>query len=123
MKELVPITIDLTYFYSLTEGDKAFEKLLLQCTIDDFDLKIKELRDSLAIKDFIAIRANAHSLISLSAIVGIPQIEEWSRTIAKNMIDGIFYPQLEILINCILAGWPIAKIELIKNFRGTTVLL
>lgn len=121
MKEFVPITIDLTYFHSLTDGDKAFEKMLLQCTIDDVDSKIKGLRNSFEIKNFTEIKANAHSLVSLSAIVGMSQIEEWSRTIAETVIDDIVNPKLEVLINSILIGWPITKIELIKNFISTPV--
>lgn len=123
MKESVPITIDLAYFYSLTDGDKAFEKMLLQCTIDDIDTKIEGLRKSLAVKDLTGIRANAHLLISLYAIVGLPQIRRWSRTVAKIANGGNLNPELEILITSIISVWPKAKIELIKTFKKSPVHL
>ena len=121
MMESVPITIDLTYLYSLSDGDKAFEEMLLKCTIADVDIKIEELRKSLAINNLSAIRANAHSLVSLSAIAGMPQVEGWSRTIDQKMIDGIFHPELEVLTNSIISGWPSAKNELIKVLKNTLV--
>ena len=117
--ESVPITIDLTYLYSLTDGDKSFEKMLLECTIADVDNKIEGLRKSLATNDLTAVRSYAHSLVSLSAIAGMPQVESWSRTIDQKMIDGIFHPELEVLINRIIFGWPNAKIELNKNLQNT----
>lgn len=117
MMKSAPIIIDFTHFYSLTEGDKAFEKMLLQCTIDDIDLKIEGLRNSLAIKNYTDIQTNAHSLVLLSAIVGLPQIRGWSRTIAKITIGGILLPELEVLINSIFSVWPNAKIELIKIIK------
>ena len=73
----------------------------------------------MATNDLSAVRTYAHSLISLSAIAGMPQVEGWSRTIDQKMIDGIFHPELEVLINRIIFGWPNAKIELNKNLQNT----
>lgn len=121
MTQSVPIIIDLTYFYSLTDGDKSFEKILLKCSVEEVDTKIEGLRSSFALNNSSDIRAHAHSLISLSAIVGIPQIEEWSRKIAEKMIDGIVTPEFEILITSILSVWPNAKNEIIKTFKSAPV--
>ncbi len=112
--ELVPITIDLTYLHSLTEGDIAFEHLLLKCTIEDIDTKIEGLRNGVCANNLTEIRANAHSLVSLAAIAGMPQVEGWSRSIDQQMIAGIFHPELIIMVNNIISGWPKAKNELNK---------
>ena len=45
------IKIDLTYFYSLTNADKAFELKLLTGTVADVDNLIKNLKNAWTIKD------------------------------------------------------------------------
>jgi HPt (histidine-containing phosphotransfer) domain-containing protein len=107
-----PIIIDLTYLYSLTGGDKSFEQMLLTGTVADLDLKISGLKEAWDGQDSATIRKNAHSLVSLSAIAGMPQVENWSRTIDQTFADGLFHPELALLANNIIAGWPAAKLQL-----------
>ena len=107
------ITIDLTYLYSLTCGDKDFEQMLLTGTIADVDKNITGLKTSWDVNNVSGIRNCAHSLVSLSAIAGMPQVESWSRTIDQKFSDGIFHPELTHLANNIILGWPAAKSQLI----------
>ena len=107
-----PISIDLTYLYSLTGGDKAFEQMLLAGSVADVDNMITGLKESWEERDAAGIRKNAHSLVSLSAIAGMPQVETWSRTIDQAFTDGVFHPELAPLANNIILGWPAAKSQL-----------
>lgn len=107
-----PITIDLTYLYSLTGGDKVFEQMLLTGTVADVDAKVAGLKEAWEQRDPLNIRKNAHSLVSISAIAGMPQVEGWSRTIDQYFSDGTFHPELAVLANNIIAGWPAAKLQL-----------
>ena len=104
-----PITIDLSYLYSLTGGDKSFEQILLTGAVEDVNVKVSALKDSWHVRDAEGIRKNAHSLVSLSAIAGMPEVEGWSRTIDQAFADGEFHPELEILAQNIIAGWPAAQ--------------
>ncbi len=108
----IPIIIDLTYLYSLTGGDKSFEQLLLSGTVADVDDKINGLKTAWEQMEAAGVRKNAHSLVSLSAIAGMPQVEGWSRTIDQKFADGVFHPELALLANCIITGWPAAKLQL-----------
>ena len=107
-----PIKIDLTYLYSITCGDKLFEQLLLTGTLADVDALISELKGSWKGGDAAGIRKNAHSLVSLAAIAGMPQVEDWSRTIDQAFADGAFHPELTPLAENIISGWPFAKTQL-----------
>ena len=106
------IIIDLTYLHSLTGGDKAFEQMLLEGTVADVDSKIAGLKQGWETGDAIEVRKNSHSLVSLSAIAGMPQVEGWSRTLDQSFSDGSFHPELFILANNIIVGWPAAKMQL-----------
>lgn len=107
-----PITIDLSYLYSLTGGDKSFEQMLLSGTVADVDTKICGLKESWEERDAAGIRNKAHSLVSLSAIAGMPQVEGWSRKIDQAFADGAFHPELAVLADNIISGWPAAKSKL-----------
>ncbi len=109
-----PITLDFTYLHSLTGGDKSFEQILLTGTLADVDTKIGNLKGSLEGADAAGIRTNAHSLVSLSAIAGMPEVVGWARTIDQSFADGIFHPEHIPLINKIIMGWPAAKSQLEK---------
>ncbi len=106
------ITIDLTYLYSLTGGDKPFEQMLLTGSVADVGDMIHGLKESWESRDAAGIRKNAHSLVSLSAIAGMPQVEGWSRTIDQAFADGVFHPELAALATNIISGWPAAKSQL-----------
>lgn len=107
-----PIIIDLTYLYSLTDGDKSFEQMLLTGTVADVDSKINGFKESWEGRDAAGIRRNAHSLVSLSAIAGMPQVEGWSRKIDEAFADGEFHPELSVLADNIIFGWPAAQTKL-----------
>ena len=120
--ELIPVAIDFTYLNTLTDGDKAFEQILLKCTIDDIDTKIENLNNSWKLRDVIIIRENAHSLVSLCAIAGLPQVEDWSRMIDQKFADGIFRSEMEIHIKNIVSTWAKARVELKKITTKNSVL-
>ena len=112
--ELIPIAIDFTYLNTLTEGDKVFEQILLKCTIDDIDTRIEGLKNSWKLRNVADIRENAHSLVSLSAIAGLPQVEEWSRMIDQKFADGVFHSEMEIHVINSISTWAQARVELKK---------
>jgi hypothetical protein len=103
--EFDSIKIDLTYFYSLTNADKTFELKLLTGTVADVDRLINNLKNAWSSKDGEAVKRNAHSLISLSAVVGIPMVESWCRKIENIFSDDQFYGEYEALLNNILSVW------------------
>lgn len=107
-----PIKIDLSYLYSLTGGDKSFEQMLLAGTVADVEIQISGLKQSWEGKDAEGIRKNAHSLVSLSAIAGMPQVEGWSRIIDQAFSDGLFHPELSDVVENIFSGWPAAQSQL-----------
>lgn len=107
-----PIIIDFAYLHSLTGGDKSFEQMLLTGTVADVDIKINNLKGSWIERDPAGIRKNAHSLVSLSAIAGMPQVEGWTRTIDQVFVDGAFHPELSSLADNIISGWPVAKSQI-----------
>lgn len=107
-----PIVIDLSYLYSITSGDKEFEKILLSGTLDEVDKKVCGLKESWSTTDAKGVRNHAHSLITLSAIAGMPQVEQWSRKIDNAFADDIFHPEFIMVANNIFYGWPDAFTEL-----------
>jgi HPt (histidine-containing phosphotransfer) domain-containing protein len=113
-----PITIDLTYLYSLTGGDKAFEQMLLAGSVADIGELVAGLQESWCQRDVAGIRRQAHSLVSLAAIAGMPQVESWGRKIDQAFADGLFHPGLTEEANHIFEGWPAAKAELEKVIAG-----
>ena len=112
--ELIPLAIDFTYLNILTDGDKAFEQILLKCTIDDIDTKIEGLKNNWELNNTAGVRENAHSLVSLSAIAGLPQIEGWSRMIDQKFTDGMFHSEMEVHVLNSISTWAEARVELKK---------
>ncbi len=112
------MTIDLTYLHSVTGGDREFEKILLQGAVDDIQDKIDSLQKAWDAEDAANIRMNAHSLKSLTAIAGLPQIEKWSKVIDQVFADGIFHPHTKEPFTGILTGWTIAKPKLQEVIAG-----
>lgn len=107
-----PLLIDLSYFYSLTAGDKSFGNILLTGTIAEIDLLLKDFQFALEQKDASGIKKIAHSLVSLSAIAGMPQVSTWSREIDQLFSDGVFHPEMLATANQIISAWPFAKSQL-----------
>jgi HPt (histidine-containing phosphotransfer) domain-containing protein len=106
------IPIDLTYFFSITEGNKEFGDSLLQSAIDDIHVHVKKLDESWKTQDAAGVKQSAHSLISLSAIAGMPTVEKWCRQIENTFASGGFQPELGEIIDSIVSGWPGACKEL-----------
>ncbi|MBC7888045.1 MAG: hypothetical protein H7Z13_09145 [Ferruginibacter sp.] len=107
-----PITIDLSYLYSLTGGDKTFEHMLLTSTVMEVDIMVSGLKAAWESEEPAGIRKYAHSLVSVSAIAGMQQVEGWSRIIDQDFADGKFHPELTELVDNIIASWPAAKSQL-----------
>lgn len=110
--EQATIAVDLTYLYSVTGGNKCFEQLLLTRTVIDVNSIITDLDKSWIEKDTAVIKKNAHALVSLAAIVGMPQVEKWSREIDQIFADGIFHPEVAPLVHSIIWSWPSAYSQL-----------
>ena len=113
-----PIKIDLSYLYSLTGGNKSFEQKLLSSAVVDVNKMVERLQESWNNKEVDGIRKSAHSLISLSAIAGMPAVESWSRKIEKAFEDGRFHPELEDTATNIISGWPSAYLQLQDVIAG-----
>lgn len=106
------IQIDLTYFNSITGGDKTFGKRLLSGAISDIDAKVASLKSSWDEKSVKGVKESIHSLISLCAIAGMPTVEKWCRTIENAFLSGRFHEDLTPLANNIISGWPAAQTKL-----------
>ena len=109
---MAALLIDLSYFHSLTNGDDSFGKILLSGTLSEIDLLMRDFEFSLLQRDTVGIRKNAHSLVSLSAIAGLPQVSSWSMEIDEIFSDGIFHQEVFVLANQIINGWPFAKSQI-----------
>jgi HPt (histidine-containing phosphotransfer) domain-containing protein len=114
MKTENHITIDLSYLHMVAGGDKLFEKKLLESTIDDIEAKVNNLEEALQAEDANNIRMNAHSLKSLTAIAGIPQMQFWSKSVDKLFADGIFDSKTHEPVLSIIKNWTFAKLKLQK---------
>ena len=108
------ITIDLTYLHTVTGGDRQFEKMLLEGAVEDIQSKIDDLQKAWDQEDATTIRSNAHSLKSLTAIAGLPQIEHCSKIIDQLFADGIFHSKTKESLYGIINGWGLAKPKLQK---------
>jgi HPt (histidine-containing phosphotransfer) domain-containing protein len=106
------IKIDLSYLRSVTGGDKEFEKQLLSSAVNDIDTKVDNLKKACQEQDAKNVRSSAHSLKSLTAIAGIPQIEHWSKQVDILFSDGEFNSKRTEPINDIINGWPSARTKL-----------
>jgi HPt (histidine-containing phosphotransfer) domain-containing protein len=105
MKNEIPITIDLSYLHSVTGGDKEFEKQLLSSAVNDIDNKVDNLKKAWYAQDALNVKSNAHSLKSLTAIAGIPQIESWSKLVDRMFPDELFITKKTEPVNDIIEGW------------------
>ena len=114
MKNEIPITIDLSYLHSVTGGDKEFEKQLLSSAVNDIDTKVDNLKKAWQNQDALNVKSNAHSLKSLTAIAGIPQIERWSKLVDQMFLDELFITKKTEPVNDIIKGWSFIRPQLYK---------
>ncbi len=103
------ITIDLSYLHTVTGGDKEFEKQLLTGAVNDIETKVNNLKRAWHEQDAKNVKSNAHSLKSLTAIAGIPQIEQWSQLVDQMFSDGTFNSHQTESVYDIIDGWVLAK--------------
>ena len=106
--EFTSIKIDLSYFYSLTNGDKAFEQKLLIRTTADVENLINNLKNAWEINDGEGVKKSAHSLISLTAVIGIPMAESWCRKMEHIFSDHESHPEYKALYENIISCWSCA---------------
>lgn len=106
------ITIDLTYLHTVTGGDREFEKTLLQGAVNDIQCRIDNLEKAWQDQDGRSVKTNVHSLKSLTAIAGLPQIERWSRALDQIFSDGQFHSNTSESYRSLVAGWTVAKPKL-----------
>lgn len=106
------IPIDLTYFYSITDGNKEFGDTLLKSAMDDIHVTVAKLDQSWKNQDNATLKQAAHSLISLCAIAGMPVVEQWCRQIENTIASGNPHTNTGDIVASIVAGWPEASLEL-----------
>lgn len=86
--------------------------MLLPGNVVVVDIMIAALKQSWEQRDALNIRKNAHSLVWLSAIAGMLQVESWSPSIDQAFADGLFHFELANFADNIISGWPAAKLHL-----------
>lgn len=106
------VTIDLTYLKSITRGDQVFEKTLLQGAFKDVDVKVGQLQEAWESADGPGVRQAAHSMVSLCAIAGMPQMEQWARSLDQIFSDRVYHAEQAPLYQEIITGWQSAKPQL-----------
>lgn len=99
------IQVDLTYLRTVSGGDTAFEKLLLQNAIADIQLQVNRLSEAWEQKNAAALRSAAHTLKSVAAIAGLTSIETLCRTTETSFLDGQFHEEAAPVIYSIIENW------------------
>ena len=105
MQHDASINIDLSYLHAVTGGDKVFEKMLLTNAVTDIQKNIDNLQEAWQQQNAAGVFSTAHSLKSVTAIAGLPQIESLCKVIDNLFKDGIFYAQESATFSSIVNGW------------------
>jgi HPt (histidine-containing phosphotransfer) domain-containing protein len=111
--------IDLSYLYMLSSGNKDFEQKLLVRTVAEVNTLMDNLKNAWELKNGADVRKNAHSLVSLSAIAGIPGAVTSCREIDRAFMDDAFHPEFDETVKDIIACWLVSVPQLndvIKTF-------
>lgn len=89
--------INLNYLKTFSGGDKTFEKDIIDSSLLELDEKIFELKEALQIADRHSIMCLAHSLKSLSSIVGSIHLYNYFKVIeaASSDASAEYLQQLE----------------------------
>lgn len=114
MHTATSITVDLSYLHTVTGGDAAFEKMLLENAINDIQLNVNKLHEAWHQKDAVAIRSAAHTLKPVVAIAGLVNLETLCKKTDNIFADGNFHPEAETGIQSIIQNWQYAKPALEK---------
>lgn len=96
---------DLSYLHSITQGDFAFERDLLQLVIRDVDDGIENLQFAWHHNDLVEIGKITKGLKSLIALTGLQDLSAQMMVIEHQLQLGIFRTNSEELLSEILAGW------------------
>jgi HPt (histidine-containing phosphotransfer) domain-containing protein len=115
------LTIDLTYLYSVSDGNTSFMYMLLASTIDDVEAKITNLKTGYEERNVILVKQTAHSLISLAAIAGIPEVESMCRKIEKDYDGNPENTEISGIIKEIILLWPDASLQLKDLVAANTI--
>jgi len=106
------VIIDLSYLKSFSNDDKEFEEDLLKSSLTDVEQKMEELQKSVLLKDGRKIMQTAHSLKSVSAIIGINVLYEQFKAIEISHLEKGYSSDTELQISNVSALWQRAKIKL-----------
>ena len=109
MQANTTIDIDLSYLHLITEGDKQFEKMLLSGAVADIEAQVYKLQKAWKDQNAAAVRNIAHSLKSITAIAGLPQLESACKMIDNLFADGIFHAEIEFVCAGIISRWELAR--------------
>jgi len=111
-KSAKDIIIDLSYLKSFSNDDKEFEEDLLKSSLIDVEQKMEELQQCVLLKDGRKIMQTAHSLKSVSAIIGINVLYEQFKAIEIQHLEKGYSSDTELQISHVNALWQRAKIKL-----------
>lgn len=73
--------LNLCYLHTISGGDKAFEKDVLQSLLSEMSVKMAALAAALEQSDVKTIRLQSHSLKNLAGIIGVPSLSERFREV------------------------------------------
>jgi len=106
--------IDLTYLKSISEGSKEFEKEMLQALITNMDSKVEILSAYVLEKNANSICMQAHSLKTLSNIMGITALYEQFRDMELKHAENEYTSDTEQEFAEAEATWQQARLQVIK---------
>jgi HPt (histidine-containing phosphotransfer) domain-containing protein len=105
METKIENKINLSYLHSVTGGDAAFEKMLLENAIADIQVNMDKLATAWRNKDAVGVCTTAHTLKAVMAIAGMPQLEVLCKKINIAFHDGSFHPEEENSWTALAEGW------------------
>lgn len=75
--------VDLRRIQNIAEGDRAFEKEVLDAYLGDCAKRIARLRESIPAKDSTTARRDAHTIKGASMNIGTTRLHECARELEK----------------------------------------
>lgn len=79
--------LDLSYLHTISGGDTAFEKDMMQSLLSEMGEKMTALSTAILQNDVKNVRMNAHSLKNLAGIIGVGTLTEHFKTIEHTCED------------------------------------
>jgi HPt (histidine-containing phosphotransfer) domain-containing protein len=105
MQNTTAVKISFDYLYTVSGGDKTFEKMVLLGAVDDIQLQIEQLENAWQKKEGDTIRRIAHSLKSVVAIAGLEELELNCKKLDQLFSDEKFHPEGSSYLNKIVYCW------------------